>query len=73
MFDDKDRKELLRILDAEYADARDIILSKESIPSSMTHNSATVGISIAFRKLHETPTPEEGAFNPTDWDHEPKR
>ena len=60
MFDDKDRKELLRILDIEYAEARNLLLKEEALPSSMSHNSETVGVSIVFRKLRRPAVKERG-------------
>ena len=54
MFDGKDRRELLSILDKEYADARDIIENNKPMPERMTHNGGRVGVTIVFRKIYET-------------------
>ena len=52
MITDKDREELLKLFNKLQPEVVDCLDNHNVIPSSITHNEETVGITIEFRKIY---------------------
>ena len=53
MITDNDKKELLKVLEEVFKDARRCLENDNVIPESISQSNDTVGVSIKFRKIYE--------------------
>ena len=53
-YNEKERHDLLRLLDTMFNDAQRIIGQGEQVPGSMTSNAENVGVTAEFRKIYQS-------------------